>query len=198
LLASYVYALTGTGAFAKRFSSELTERAGPVHVPITKDRALFDEVADLGRDLLWWHTWGERFGERADVFGSAEEIVPVGGMPEAYSYDGDAREIVVGSGRFGPVEAEVWNFEVSGLKVVQSWLGYRLATKKGKRSSPLDDVRPLQWTFTDELLLLLNTLEYTVEQTPLAASLLEKVVGGPVFLASELPTPTDSERKPPK
>ena len=87
---------------------------------------------------------------------------------------------------------------MSGLKVLQSWLGYRMTKRKGKKSSPLDDIRPTKWTFTDELLLLLHTLEYTVQVTPTAAALLEEVVAGPTFLASELPTPTDAERKAPK
>ena len=34
--------------------------------------------------------------------------------------------IRVGEGRFGPIAFTVWNFEVSGLKVVQSWLSYRM------------------------------------------------------------------------
>ncbi|MCD2115009.1 hypothetical protein LQ384_28445 [Rhodococcus rhodochrous] len=197
-VAAYVYALTGTGAFAERFSEELGEQAGPVHIPITKDRAVFDRVATFGRDLLWWHTWGERFGEPGTVTGAAEEITAVSGMPEGFSYDPTAHVVRVGSGCFGPIAPEVWEFEVSGLKVLQSWLAYRMAKRKGRKSSPLDDIRPTKWTFTNELLLLLHTLEYTVQVTPTAAQMLEEVVAGPVFLSTELPTPTDVERKAPK
>ena len=52
-----------------------------------------------------------------------------------YSYDEDAHEIIVGDGRFGPVAPAIWEFEVSGLKVVQSWLGYRM--KKARRQEIL-------------------------------------------------------------
>ncbi|MEE3851788.1 type ISP restriction/modification enzyme [Gordonia sp. LSe1-13] len=197
-VAAYVYALTGTAAFAERFAEELGEQAGPVHVPITKNHNAFARVAAFGRDLLWWHTWGERFGEPATVAGAAEEITAVSGMPEKFSYERTECVVRVGSGCFGPVAPEVWEFEVSGLKVLQSWLAYRMAKRKGKKSSPLDDIRPAKWTFTDELLLLVHTLEYTVQVTPTAAELLEEVVEGPVFLATELPIPTDAERKAPR
>lgn len=197
-VAAYTYALTGTGAFAERFSDELGEQAGPVRIPVTKNRDLFERIAAFGRELIWWHTWGERFGEPSGVSGAAQQILAVDGMPESFSYDSEEGVVHVGTGRFGPVSPEVWEFEVSGLKVVQSWLGYRMTKRKGKKSSPLDDIRPAKWTFTDELLLLLHTLEYTVQVTPAAAELLEEVVAGPVFVADELPTPTDAERKAPK
>lgn len=87
---------------------------------------------------------------------------------------------------------------MSGLKVLQSWLGYRMKAGKGKKSSPLDDVRPERWTFTPELLTLLAILEQTVDLTPKAADLLERVVAGELIDAVALPTPTDAERKAPK
>jgi hypothetical protein len=66
---------------------------------------------------------------------------------------------------FGPVAPEVWEFEISGLKAVQSWLGYRMKKRAGKKSSPLDDIRPERWTpkMTDELLELLWVLEATLD-----------------------------------
>jgi Type ISP C-terminal specificity domain len=79
---------------------------------------------------------------------------------------------------FAPVGPEVYNFEVSGLKVVQSWLGYRMKKAKGKKSPPLDDIRPEKWTgeFTTELLELLWVLEATVARYPAQAELLAAVV----------------------
>jgi hypothetical protein len=64
----------------------------------------------------------------------------------------------VGEGAFSPIEPEVYNFKVSGLKAVQSWLGYRMKKPKGKKSSPLDEILPEKWTgeFTTELLELLS------------------------------------------
>jgi hypothetical protein len=69
---------------------------------------------------------------------------------------------------------------------------------KGKKSSPLDDIRPERWTFTPELLTLLAILERTVKLTPKAAELLDRVVAGDLIDPTTLPTPTDAERKAPK
>ena len=197
----YVHGLLGTSAYGQRFADELGEGAGPARVPLTSDGALFERVSAFGRELLWWHTWGERFAPNGSTGlpeGSARSIDPIVGYPEKYSFDPSSMKLTVGTGSFGPVSPEVWAFEVSGLKALQSWLGNRMAAGKGKKSSPLDDIRPTRWTFTDELLQLLAILEHTVEVTPLAAELLAEVLAGPLISADELPTPTDAERKAPK
>src|ERR1035438_9511123 len=74
----------------------------------------------------------------------------------------------------------------------------RMKNGKGKKSSPLDDIRPERWTFTPELLTLIAILEHTIAQTPKAAGLLDRVVSSQVIDAALLPTPTDLERKAPK
>ena len=200
-LVAYVHAILGTDAFSERFSEELAEMAGPVHVPITSDSALFERAVQLGRDLLWWHTWGERFtpeGNPDILHGRAREVSPVEGYPNNFRYHPDEQLLEVGTGKFGPVSQEVWDFEVSGLKVVRSWLGYRMANRKGRKSSPLDDIRPRTWVFTDELLRLLAILEHTIKVTPVAAALLAEIVDGPLISPEDLPQPTEAERKPPK
>ena len=200
-LLAYTYALCGTPAFAERLETQLAEAAGPVHIPMTSDRALFEEAVTLGRDLLWWHTWGERFAPDKDAKlpeGRAVEASPVSGMPDGFDYDPKNEALRVGNGVFAPVSPIVWDFEVSGLRILPSWLGYRMKKRKGKKSSELDDIRPTRWTQSKELLLLLSILEHTVEVTPRAADLLDRVVNGPLVPGSDLPTPTPAERKPPK
>ena len=200
-LLPYVFALGGTSAFSGRFANELAEQKGPVHIPITTDSLLFERAVAFGRDLLWWHTWGERFapaGVTRLPVGRTQQIHPVEEMPDSHSYDSDTQELSVGTGLFGPVSPEVFNFEVSGLKVLKSWLDYRMSVRSGRKSSPLDDIRPNRWTQTDELLCLLAILEHTVEVTPVAAELLEEIVSGPLILAKDLPQPTDTQRKPPR
>ena len=199
-LLAYVYGLTGTAAFTDRFTDELGEAAGPVRIPITADAELFDEVVAVGEELLWLHTWGERFADGQDLPSpTAKEITPVSGAyPEKFKWDAGSQTLTVGSGSFGPVDREVWEFEVSGLKVLQSWLGYRMKAGKGKKSSPLDDIRPERWTFTPELLTLLAILEQTVALTPSAAELLDRVVAGDLIDPATLPIPSDAERKAPK
>ena len=200
-LLAYIYALGGTGAFGGRFSDELAEAAGPIHVPITTDPNLFQQAVALGRDLLWWHTWGERFapeGQSRLPEGQAKEIRQVGGMPDDFDYDPESQTLTVGTGAFASVSPEAWDFEVSGLRVLRSWLGYRMKNRKGRKSSPLDDIRPTRWTQTSELLLVLSIIEHTIEVTPKAAALLDQIIKGPLIPAKDLPTPTPANRKPPK
>ena len=198
-LLAYVYALGGTAAFSERFGGYLAEGAGPIRIPITTSTDLFDSAVKIGRDLLWWHTWGERFtpsGQTQLPISPAQVITPVEGMPDAFEYDPETHHLTIGTGVFGPVSPEVWEFEISGLKVLRSWLGYRMKNRKGRKSSPLDDIRPAQWTQTDELLRLLAILNHTVQVTPATAKLLDDILASPLIPATDLPTPTPTQRKP--
>jgi hypothetical protein len=204
---AYIYGALAQPAFTERFSKELETRE--LRVPFTKDKALFESVRQHGAHLLWLHTYGERFVPK----GKRRGRVPPGvakclksvpetkeGYPENFDYNDETRTLLVGDGEFGPVSPEVYGFEVSGLKVVQSWLKYRMKKGAGKKSSPLDDIRPEHWTaqFTTELLELLWVLEATVAGYPEQAKLLDEVVSGPCFTADELPVVPAEMRKPPK
>lgn len=193
----YLYGIGGTRAFADTFSGLLAQQAGPIRIPITTNRQLFDEVSSLGTKLLHWHTFGERFG-RGEIQITATEISPISGRPSSFGYDSRTNELTVGGGRVGPVTQDVYDFEVSGFKVLQNWLGNRTAEGRGRKSSPLDEIRYEEWTFTDELLLVIAILQHTVDVTPQAQALLDEVLDGEVFLAAELPQPTDAERKAPR
>jgi type ISP restriction-modification system protein/N-6 DNA methylase len=205
-LLAYVYAVLA-GEYTQRFSIEL-EVPGP-RMPITKDSALFDKATQLGGRLIWLHTYGERFvpdGERhgAIVPGKAKCTVGVPSdhenYPEDFEYERDKKRLRVGSGAFEPVGPAVWDFSVSGLHVLRSWLSYRMRDGAGKRSSPLDEVRPEKWpaSFTEELCQLLWILEQTIALTPEAEQLLGEIVDGPAFEVTDLPTPSPAERAPPK
>lgn len=204
-LAGYVYAVLGGQSYTRRFWNEL-ETPGP-RVPLTKVGKTFAVAANLGRKLIWLHTYADRFRDKDrgnEVSkGKATTIKGVSSAPAhypaEYTYDPATREITVGNGRFGPVAPEVWEFEVSGLKVVQSWLGYRMRKRAGKKSSPLDEIRPECWTarMSDELLELLWVLEATLAMEPELEKALDKVVAGACFTAAEMPTPKNEERKAP-
>ncbi len=204
-IAAYIYALLGGQSYTRRFWNEL-ETPGP-RVPITRDAELFAEAVALGRRLIWLHTYAERFrnDDRGSTIpaGKARCSAPVSDDPTRYPEDFvwiEAKQTVrVGDGRFDPVPHEVWNFKVSGLKVVQSWLGYRMKKRAGKKSSPLDDIRPERWTprMTEEFLELLWVLEATLAMEPELERILDRVVSGPCFLASELPQPAPEQQKPP-
>jgi hypothetical protein len=134
--------------------------------------------------------------------GKTRNTVAVPSDPEQYpnefSYDPQTQTLHVGAGQFAPVVKEVYEFSVSGLEVVKSWLGYRMRERAGRASSELDEIRPERWEFTKELLELLWVLEATVAKFPELAQKLEQVVSGVVFTASEFPVPSDLERRPPE
>lgn len=196
-LFAYIYGLSGTPAFTAKFSEPLLEQKGHIHVPITKDRELFDEVAAFGRELLHWHMFGERYGTKK-LTAAAKVSTPITGQPDSFRYHVPTMELAVGTGKLANVSPEVWAFEVSGLKVLQSWLDNRSASGSGRTSSPLDALRYKEWEFTEELLLVISILQHTVDVTPDAQGLLDKVLTGDVFLASELPQPTLAERSAPR
>lgn len=205
--AAYLYGIMAHPAYTKRYYGELDTHQ--VRVPLTKDGALFEKVCDAGARLLWRHTYGERYVPEGHTPGqtpagtarcTAGVPTDADGYPQSYRYDASTRTLHVGQGRFAPVSTEVYEFQVSGLKVVQSWLNYRMKDGAGKRSSPLDDIRPTVWpaTFTTELLELLWTLEATVEVYPEQAELLDAVVNGDYIVAAELPPVPAGMRQPPK
>ncbi|MGI9048744.1 MAG: type ISP restriction/modification enzyme [Rubrobacteraceae bacterium] len=198
--------MLGSPAYTESFSEELAI-PGP-RVPITKSAELFRRGAELGRALIQLHTYGERFGPDGKKVpvprGRAEYARAIPdtpeGYPEDYAYDPDEEVLRVGDGEIQGVDERVWNYEVSGLRVVRSWLGYRMKEAAGRSSSPLDEIRPERWTgeMTVELLELLWVLEATVEREPELAAFLEEVTAGPIFEAEELPLLSEDEKKPPK
>ena len=205
--AAYVYGVLAQPAFTNRFYDEL--ETCELRVPITKDATLFEQVHEAGARLLRLHTYGERFVPEGESRGKVPpgvakcvKAVPshADGYPEAFLYSGATRTLRVGAGEFAPVAPEVYDFEVSGLKPVQSWLSYRMKKGAGKKSSPLDDIRPKRWTslFTTELLDLLWVLEATVAGYPEQAKLLDAVLEGECFRADELPPVPEEMRKAPK
>ena len=158
---AYVYGVLAHPAFTARFTKELESRE--LRVPITRDAELFERVRTAGAHLLWLHTYGERFipeGKPRGKIppGAAKCTVAVpgdaDGYPETFTYNDETATLHVGAGEFAPVAPDVYAFEVSGLKVVQSWLKYRMKKGAGRKSSPLDHIRPERWTsqFTTELL----------------------------------------------
>lgn len=200
-LFAYCYAVLASPDYVRHFWDELTI-PGP-RLPITKDAALFARAVALGKNLLWLHTFGERFVPHGHKPGR----VPPGKArclkgtpaapdkyPEAFSYDTAGQKLRVGEGVFGPVRQEVWEFSLSGFPVLQSWLAYRMKKGAGKKSSDLDKIRPERWQFDEELLDLLWVLENTVDLWPALAQTLTDVMAGDLFTANDFPEPKPEER----
>lgn len=74
-----------------------------------------------------------------------------------------------------------------------------MKVRAGKKSSPLDDIRPERWTprMTDEFLEMLWVLEATLAMEPELIAALDAVLAGECFKAEDLPRPTEDERKAP-
>lgn len=196
-LFAYCYGILATPKYVKEFWHEL-EAPGP-RIPITKDRDLFIKVVEIGRTLVCLHTYCERFVPSGKIpIGRVRCQIgipnTVNDYPTEFSYDVVTQELKVGLGIFENVRPEVYNFSVSGLEVVQSWLAYRMRDGAGKKSSPLDDIRPQTWQFDNELLDLLWVLDATVDLYPELSSLFDEVINSELFAATEFPQPTELEK----
>ncbi len=200
-LFAYAYGILAQPAYTERFWEEL--ELPPPRLPITKDAALFQRLAEHGARLLNLHTYGERFAGVSDANSKRQRTarctkrVPLNKYPSSFTYERDHHILRVGEGEFSPVTPAVWNYSISSRQVVKSWLDYRKLNRSGQKSSPLDDIRPERWEFTEELLELLWVLEETVKLQPEGAALLAEVCSSALFSDNELPKPTTEERQPP-
>jgi hypothetical protein len=212
---AYVAGVTSHHGYTAGFANEL--KTPGVRVPLTSDTRLWSEAANLGRRVLWLHTYGQRFTDPAEgrSFGAPklpQDVRPKvlvtipdtsGGMPDAISYDEDTRTLHVGDGQIGPVSPEAWAYETSGMKIIRKWFGYRKKDPAGRRSSPLDDITAGHWParYTTELLELLNVLEMCTDMELRQADVLERICAGPLITVADLrqegvlPVPT-AARKP--
>jgi hypothetical protein len=203
----YVYGVLAQPRYTELFSGQLSTRE--VRVPVTKEWDLFVAARDIGKRLLWLHTFGERFFDGTLKKGKIPHGqalclkgvgVSAGTYPQAFSYNESTKTLHLGDGEFGPVSEQVWNFEVSGMKIVQSWLAYRVGGGSGKKSSELDEIRPVSWThaMTRELLEILWVLEATLAGYAAQGKVLDSIIAGDLFKHDEIPAPPPSAREAPK
>lgn len=195
-LFSYVAGLLAHPRFIDRFGEELKFTSN--RVPITGDTDLWNQLVEIGNSVIWLHTYGERgscpngFGSVLDpVFGvevPSYDVSPGNAMPEKVTYDKNTRTINLGTGRWSNIDPRVWNYTVAGNSVVESWVGYRRKTPKGKKTSPLNNIVSSNWPsqWSREFSELLAVLTHLVHLEDLQADLLEQVLDGPLLSMSEL------------
>ncbi len=157
-----------------RFRSEL--QTPGVRIPITADADLWTKGVEVGEEILWLHTFGQRYTDESKgrpewLSALCETIGPrvlaeipdvAEGMPSEIDYDPENRQLMVGGGRIGPVSRRVYEYDVVGMRIVRHWFNHRSANPRYKRrTSPLDDENCETWTssLTDDLLALLAVLE---------------------------------------
>ena len=177
---AYIAGVAAHPGFVARFESDLAEPG--LRIPITSSAELFNQVAEVGRRVIWLHTFGERYvspeegrpagpPRLADGKGPTiprEGAIPLtpSDMPNSIDYDAANRRLIVGKGFIENVSPEVWAYEVSGMHVVRQWFSYRKADRSrptiGDRRTPseLGKIQPKHWLseYTTELLNLLHVL----------------------------------------
>jgi hypothetical protein len=192
----YVIGVAGHPGFVAQFDDEL--HTPGVRIPVTADPLLFERACRLGRHVIWLHTFGEA-GVHTDGFADIRDqrievihptySVPVGpAMPEDWSYDATARCLLIGGGRWDDVGPEVVAYTVGGTAVLESWLGYRLARPRRRKTSGLDEINAMQWdaNWSIELTNLLSILTQLVALEDSMDDLLQDIVVGPVLSRDEL------------
>jgi hypothetical protein len=207
-LMAYLAAIMAHPAFIARFAAELV-RPG-LRVPITAEASLFAQAAELGREVIWLHTFGERFVDPAAgrpagpprLPRSEAPTIPVAGaipgapepLPDLMSYDASNRRLRIGRGFIDNVSPAIWRYEVSGKHVLQQWFSYRKLDRSrpiiGDRRppSPLDKIQPASWPaeYTTELLNLIHVLGRLVALEPKQAALLDRLLAMPLIDSATL------------
>ncbi len=205
---AYIAAVVANPAFTARFKSDLVQPG--LRVPLTADADVFASASELGRTVIWLHTFGERFadpkrGRPATPPRLPKDVaprIPAAGaisqspaeMPDSIDYDEAKRRLLIGGGYVEGVPPEVWDYEVSGKQVLRQWFSYRKANRErpiiGDRRPPskLGDIQPDHWLaeYTTELINLLNVLGRLVNLEPAQAELLERVCAGQIITLEEL------------
>jgi hypothetical protein len=205
---AYVAAIAASPAFSSRFQDDLI-RPG-LRIPLTAEPELFAAAAELGRTVIWLHTFGERFTDPARsrpaqpprLSSAAAPRIPVGGaipgdptgMPDTIEYDPISRRLSIGSGYVEGVAAEVWNYEVSGKQVLRHWFSYRKSDRErpimGDRRPPsiLGELQPDHWLaeYTTELINVIHVLGRLTELERQQTDLLERVCSAPTISVEEL------------
>lgn len=196
---AYIAAVAAHPAFTTRFRDDLSTPG--LRIPFTAEPSLFAEAVDLGRMVIWLHTFGERMADAENGRPAAPPRLPESrrpnipkegaiptqpeAMPDTINYDASKKRLQVGTGYLENVEPAVWNYEVSGKQVLVHWFSYRKANRErpiiGDRRppSPLSNIQPDYWLseYTTELINVVNVLGLLVELEPKQADLLEKVLG---------------------
>lgn len=197
---AYVAAIVAHPGYTEKFHREL--RQPGIHLPLTSVPALWGEAVEIGRQVIWLHTYGERYVDDAGnrpfrLSGLTESATsrvlhPIPDtadqMPDDIKYDSATSTLHVGSGTISPVPQVVWDYEVAGLRVVRKWLDYRRRYPVHKRkTSELDHINTERWSpqFTNELLELLAVLANCIALEPAQVALLDEIC------RSELVTVTD-------
>lgn len=211
---AYLAAVLAHPAFVARFIHDLVQPG--LRVPLTADPQLFADAIAVGREVIWLHTYGERFDDGAAGRPKGSPRLPKGeaptmpaeGMipgapeplPDTMRYEPANNRLFVGAGYIDNVTPAMWAYEVSGKRVLWQWFSYRRRDRTkpligDKRPpSPLDSIQPDHWLpeYTKDLMDLLNVIGRLVKLEPAQAALLEKILEHPLITVAQLHPAADN------
>ena len=207
---AYLAAVMAHPGYTCRFQDDLVQPG--LRLPLTRDAGLFEEAVVLGEEVIWLHTFGERYADPSNGRPTGAPRMPKGEgpmipwdgaipsdperMPDRIDYDAGKRRLLVGEGYIDNVPPEVWRYEVSGKQVLVQWFSYRKRDRKrpviGEKRppSPLEKIQPDCWLaeYTTELLNVLHVLGRLVPLEDRQADLLTRICEGPLISADTLRT----------
>jgi hypothetical protein len=182
---AYVACVVAHPAYTERFQADLTQPG--LRIPLTAQPNLFARAAELGRRVIWLHTFGEHFADAKAGRPPGPPRLPkeqapripkdgaipddADAMPDEIGYDQTRHRLLIGKGFIDNVPPTVWQYEVSGKRVLTQWFSYRKKNRErpiiGDRRPPskLGDIQPDHWLaeYTTELLNVLHVLALLVE-----------------------------------
>lgn len=199
-LFAYIAGVSAHSDYTQRFHSELAQPG--VRIPLTAISQLWHEAVEIGRHIIWLHTFGERFaderrGRPLNRLPSRPDVQqPIPGrseqLPGKMEYRALDNCLVLGwdqFGRIGPITPGAAEYEISGMRVISHWFDYRKRNPAGRRGGSDLDVETLRrWPnrMTEELRDLVAVLEGCVSLEKRQADLLDRIVRGPIISTAEL------------
>lgn len=181
-----------------------------MRIPLTSHGDLFSKAVEIGKTVIWLHTFGERFTDPSHDRPNAPPRLPSdmapqislegaisqapGEMPDMIEYDETNHRLLVGNGYVERVSPQVWKYEVSGKQILRQWFSYRKANRERpiignrRQPSPLNNIQPDHWLaeYTTELINLLHVLEKLVQLEPIQKELLDQICASPTITVDEL------------
>lgn len=195
---AYIAGVIAHSGYTDQFREEL--RQPGVRVPLTAEPELWHEAVQLGKQIIWLHTFGERFNDetagRSQGQPSADRPGVVGSIPggtddipESITYEEASQSLILGPARIEPVSPAVAAYEVSGMRIIKHWFNYRKRNPAGRRGgSELDEITADSWTLamTEQLRDLVAVLEGCVKLESQQADLLDRIVAGSLITTTDL------------
>ncbi|MET8956736.1 type ISP restriction/modification enzyme [Streptomyces sp. NPDC004533] len=201
-LLAYIAAISAHPAFTEHYAEDLNSLG--VRIPLTADRALWQEAIRIGRHILWASSFGTRYTDAAEGRPASTSTsswwkrvhpeimyaqeVPNDVLPSTTSYDAEREHLLIEGGLFTGVTQRMRDYTTGGRNVLDSWIAYRCSHTVGKVTSELDRERPEHWEYgwSRELVELLAVLRHLTALEPQQAALLQRVVDAPLIGITEL------------